>query len=149
MTAPCAGVPLPGGRPLPSGPMLMSQSARSASLIGLPSPGWSAAIAAAAPPSASARETTTARRLPVDMLGLPFGVDGPAGDDVHVSHRGGGHRNVDLGLAALGKHLAARRLRVAGLVPGAALQHDRLAVPAPGRAETAQRLGEHGGVERC
>src|SRR5437763_6965803 len=87
MTAPCANVPLPGGRPLPSGPMLMSQSARSASLIGLPSPGWSAAIAGAAPASASAKGTTTARCLPVDMLGLPFGVDRPAGDDVHVSHR--------------------------------------------------------------
>src|ERR1700686_1608814 len=131
---PWAGVPLPGGRPLPSGPMLMSQSARSASLTGLPSPGCSAAVAAAATPSTNTR-LAAARRLPVDMLGLPFAVDGPAGDDVHVSHREGGHRNVDLGLAALGEHLAAGRLHVAGLVPGAALQHHRLAVPPPGHAE--------------
>src|SRR5712691_2040377 len=103
MAAPCADVPLPGGRPFPSGPMLKSQSARSASLTGLPSPGRSAASAVAAPPSASARGITTARRLPVHMLELPFVVGGPARDDVHVPHREGGHRDVDLGLAALGE----------------------------------------------
>ena len=37
---------------------------------------------------------------------------------------------------------------VAGLVPGAALQHDRLAVPAPGHAEAGQRLGQHRRIER-
>src|ERR1019366_4170335 len=112
---PWAGVPLPGGRPLPSGPMLMSQSARSASLTGLPSPGRSAAIAA--PPTPSTSPMTTASCLPVDMLGLPVAVDGPARDDVHVPHREGGHRNVDLGGAALGEHLLAGRLDIAGLVP--------------------------------
>ena len=35
--APCAGVPLPGGRLVPSGRMVMSQALMSASLIGLPS----------------------------------------------------------------------------------------------------------------
>src|SRR5579862_4823016 len=141
MAAPWAGVPLPGGRHLPSGPMLMSQSARSASLTGLPSPGWSAAIAV--PAKVRASVMTTARCLPVDMLGLPVAVDGPAGDDVHVPHREGGHRNVDLRSAALGEHLLARGLHIAGLVPGAALQHRRLAVPAPGQAEAGQGLGEH------
>src|SRR5712692_8542468 len=148
MAAPCDNVPLPGGRPLPSGPMLMSQSARSASLTGLPSPGRSAATAVAAPPSASMRGMTAVRRLSVDMLELPFVVGGPARDDVHVPHREGGHRNVDLGLAALGKHLGAGRLDVAGLVPGAALQHHRLAIPAPGYAEPGERLTEHWRVER-
>src|SRR5580700_8309224 len=146
IAAPWAGVPLPGGNPLPSGPTLMSQSARSASLTGLPSPGRSAAVAAADKPSTSASEM--ARRLPVDMLGLPIAVDGPAGDDVHVPHREGGHRNVDLRSATLGEHLLARGLNIAGLVPGAALQHDRLAVPAPGQAEAGQGLGEHRRIER-
>src|SRR3984957_10605184 len=146
MAAPWAGVPLPGGRPLPSGPTLMSQSARSASLTGLPSPGWVAAIAA--PAKASASAPTSASCLPVDMLGLPVAVDGPAGDDVHVPHREGGHRNVDLRSATLGEHLLARGLNIAGLVPGAALQHDRLAVPAPGQAEAGPRLGEHRRIER-
>src|SRR6266700_1640249 len=113
MAAPCADVPLPGGRPLPSGPMLMSHSASSASLTGLPSPGRSAATAVAAPPSAIMRGTTTVRRLSVNMLDLPFVVGRPARDDVHVPHREGGHRNVDLGLAALGKHLGTGRLHVA------------------------------------
>src|ERR1700719_5244850 len=109
--------------------MLMSKSASSASLTGLPSPGRSAATAVAAPPSASMRGMTTIKRLSVDMLDLPFVVGSPARDDVHVPHREGGHRNVDLGLAALGEHLGAGRLHVARLVPRAALQHDRLAVP--------------------
>src|ERR1700719_3666497 len=129
MAAPWAGVPLPGGRPLPSGPMLKSQSARSDSLTGLPSPGRSAATAGAAQSSASMRGMTTVKRLSVDMLALPVVVGGPARDDVHVPHREGGHRNVDLRLAALGEHLGAGRLHVARLVPRAALQHDRLAVP--------------------
>ena len=42
---PCAAVPLPGGNPVPSGMMVMSQAAISASVIGLPSFGASAAIA--------------------------------------------------------------------------------------------------------
>src|SRR5580704_15644188 len=139
MAAPWADVPLPDGRPLPSGPTLMSHVARSASLTGLPRPGRSAA--SAAPPSATAKATTAARRLGVDMLDLPLVVGGPDRDHVHVPHGESRHRRVDLGLAALGEQLAAGRLHVAGLVPGAALQHHRLAVPAPRRAEPGQRLG--------
>src|SRR5262252_9322889 len=37
--APCAAVPLPGGRPVPSGRMLMSHAAMSASEIFAPRPG--------------------------------------------------------------------------------------------------------------
>src|SRR5437870_7940404 len=127
--------------------MLMSQSARSASVIGLPSPGASAATATPAA-TTKANETTSAKLLPIDMLGLPFAVDGPARDDVHVPHREGCHRNVDFGLPAFGEHLGAGRLHVASLVPGAALQDHRLAVPAPRHAEAGQRLGEHWRVER-
>src|SRR5215471_6178942 len=145
IAAPCCEVPLPGGNPLPSGPTLMSQSARSASVTGLPSPGSSAAIAPA-PQSASANAQV--KSLAVDMLDLPLLVDRPAGDDVHVPHREGGHRHVDLGRAALGEHLLARRLYVAGLIPSAALQHHRLTVPAPGQTEAGERLGQDRRVER-
>src|SRR5438552_2938194 len=107
MAAPWLGVPLPGGSPAPSGPMLRSQSARSASVTGLPSPGVSAATAAPVV-STKANETTNAKLfLRIHMLGLPFIVDAPAGDDIHMSHREGGHRDIDLGLTAFGEHLAA------------------------------------------
>src|SRR5260370_41875650 len=132
MAAPCAAVPLPGGRPLPSGPMLMSHRARSASVTGLPSPGRSAATAVAAPPSASARGMTTARRSTVDMLDLPFVIGSPARDDVHVPHRESGHRNVDFGLAALREHLGAAPLHTACPLPSPSLHHHPLPVPAPG-----------------
>src|SRR5215475_6439439 len=89
IAAPCAAVPLPGGKPLPSGAMLMSHRARSASLTGLPSPGWSA-DATTAPASTNIAGRTTCSRLTIDMLRLPLAVDRPAGDDVHVAHRKSG-----------------------------------------------------------
>src|SRR5215467_10000967 len=49
MRAPWAGVPLPGGKPVPSGGMLISQAVRSDSATGFPSPGPSAAIATPKP----------------------------------------------------------------------------------------------------
>src|SRR5215468_1943055 len=121
MAVPCAAVPPPGGNPLPSGPILISQSASSASLIGLPSPGRSAAAAVTAPPRQSATDTATVKRLSVDMLDLPVVVRSPTRDHVHVAHRKCRHRSVDLGFTALGKHLAAGRLHVTGLIPRAAL----------------------------
>src|SRR5438067_1422817 len=139
MAAPCAEVPLPGGNPAPSGPMLMSQSARSASVTFWPRPGVSAA---SAPPATttSAVATVSAKPLHIDMLGLPLVVDRPAHDVVHVAHRERRHRRVDPGLAAFGPHVGARRLHVAGLVEGAALQHHRLTIPAPGHAEAGKRF---------
>src|SRR5580700_4083794 len=92
IVAPCAAVPLPGGRFLPSGPTLMSHSARSASLTGLPSPGFSWATAA----PANSASATARQCLAVDMLDLPFAVYGPARDHVHVPHRERGHGNSDL-----------------------------------------------------
>src|SRR5690349_429895 len=85
IAAPWAAVPLPVGNPLPSGPMLMSHRARSASLTLWPRPGPSPAIAGTAI-SASARGTAIAQRLRIDMLGLPGRVDRPACDHVHVAH---------------------------------------------------------------
>src|SRR6516225_10284466 len=140
-------MPLPGGNVAPSGPMLMSHSARSASVTGLPSPGRSAPMAVDAP-SASPKGMTTARVLRIDMPDLPFGIDGPARDHIHMSHWECGHRDVHLGRAPLGEHLIAGWLNIAGFVPGAALQNHWLAVPTPGHAEPGQRLAQHRRVKR-
>src|SRR6516164_5803483 len=111
--------------------MLMSHSARSASVTGLPSPGRSAPMAVDAP-SASPKGMTTARVLRIDMPDLPFGIDGPARDHIHMSHWECGHRDVHLGRAPLGEHLVAGRLNIAGFVPGAALQNHWLAAQRQG-----------------
>src|SRR6478735_152680 len=112
----------------------MSQSTRSASVTGFPSPGRSAAIVVAEPRT-SARGRTKGKLLRIDMLGLPPFVDAPTRNGIHVTHREGRNRRIDLGFAALGQKLGAGRLHVASLVPRAALQHGGLAVPAPGDAE--------------
>src|SRR5262252_1174900 len=108
--APFAAVPLPGGRPVPSGRMLMSQAAMSASEIFAPSPGDCAI--AAPDPRTSAR---TASDLGVNMFHLPLAVDRPAREAVVVLV-GEGERVRRLpGLAALGDELRAQRLHVAAL----------------------------------
>src|SRR5262245_66495783 len=118
----------------------MFQAVMSASAIGLPSPG----VSAAADPAPKASTTARARTgLRIDMLDLPVALDAPARDAVVVlvgERQRGCHRL--LGLAARGHELGARRLYVAGLVPGAALQDDRLAVPAPRHAEAGERFGK-------
>src|SRR5689334_12339497 len=121
----------------------MSQSARSASVTDWPRFGVSAAA-----PEANASAAATSRLLRIDMFHLALAVDSPTGDDIHVPHRESRHRHVDSRLAALGGDLRARRLRIAGLIPGAALQHDRLAVPAPGHAEAGKRLAQHWLLQR-
>src|SRR5262249_57606125 len=113
---------------VPSGSASMFHALMSASEMFLPRPGVSAN---AADPNASesARERTS---LCVDMFDLPFVVDAPGREAVVVLVRESqwiGHG--PLGLATRGDEFGAGRLRVAGLVPGAA-QHDHaLAVPAP------------------
>src|SRR4051794_31777707 len=88
MAAPCTAVPLPGGNPVPSGIAAMSQAAISASVIGLPSFGVSAAIAA----EPNGRTSAAANRvLRVNMLDLPVAADAPAGEAVVVLI-GEGHR---------------------------------------------------------
>src|SRR6478609_5486220 len=123
MGAPWAAVPLPGGRPVPSGIAVIFQAAISASVIGLPSFGDSAATATE--PSVTASETASSD-LRVDMLDLPVAADAPAGEAVVVLI-GEGHR-------------VGHRLRVSGLVPGAALQHGGLAVPTPRHVEAREGL---------
>src|SRR3954469_21258504 len=127
MGAPCAAVPLPGGSPAPSGMAAISQAAMSASVMALPSFGVSAATATA--PNARTSEAAI-KLLRVDMLDLPAAADAPAREAVVVLIGEGGRiGDRFLGLAPRRHEVLAKRLRVAGLVPGAALQHGRLAVP--------------------
>src|SRR6267143_6089282 len=146
MRAPCAGVPPPGGKPVPSGRMLMSQAARSAASIGLPRSGPAATAAPA--PNASASAAAEIEALRVNMFHLPFAADPPAREAVVVLVRKAEHGRDIPGLAALGHELGAGRLHVAGFVPRAALQYGRPAVPAPGHAEPGESLGEHRRLQR-
>src|SRR6185369_5632501 len=133
MGAPCAAVPLPGGKPAPSGMAAISQAAISASVIGLPSFGVSAATAT----GQNVRTSEAASKvLRVYMLDLPGAADAPAREAVVVLV-GEPERVGDrfLGFTPCRHEVLAQRLRVAGLVPGAALQHGGLAVPAPRHAE--------------
>src|SRR5882762_5934140 len=144
MRAPWAGVPPPGGSPVPSGMMLMSQAAISAGSMGVPR--FDPAAKAALDPRPSAR--AMAGSLCVDMFHLPFAVDRPAGEAVVVLVRETQHVRDLLGLAALGHELGAGRLHVAALVPRAALQYGRTAVPPPWHAEPSKGLGKHRRLQR-
>src|SRR5215470_7841475 len=129
MRAPCAGVPAPGGKPVPSGCTLMSHTTMAAGSIGWPRLGPAAATTPAA--RQSARHAAASLPLGVDMLHLPRAVDRPAGDGIAVlvQHRHGGRDRLQL--PAFGHKVGASRLHVAGLVPGAALQDGGTTVPAP------------------
>src|SRR4030081_1240052 len=80
--APCAGVPLPFGSPVPSGRMLMSQAAMAASSIGLPRLGVSANEASVI--RADSNEAEKIANLDVNILDLPIVYDAPTGDRVVV-----------------------------------------------------------------
>src|SRR5580765_6536980 len=136
--APCAGVPLPAGRPVPSGMMLMSQGAISASVIGLPRLGPSAANAPALTTRQAAAKTTSR----IDMADFPLVIDGPAGDRVEMLAREGKHRGRCRGLSANFDEVGARWLCGAGFVPRPALQNCRLPIPAPRHAEAREGLGQ-------
>src|SRR5215472_16838137 len=126
--------------------MLMSHSARSAWLIGRPRCGDSARAAQA--PLASASMQAAITRSRVSMVHLALAIDRPAGDGVEVVAREGAHRGRLGGLSALGHELLAGRLRVAGFVPGAALQDRGAAVPAPRHAEAGEGFWQPRLVER-
>src|SRR5262245_18579194 len=138
--APSTAVPLPSGRPRPSGMAATSQAATSASVIGLPSFGD---CASAAPAPTAATSSAGSRTLRVDMLDLPARVDAPAGEAVVMLVWEAERIGRLLGLAARGDELGAQRLHVARFVPSAALDHHRLAVPAPRHAEARERLWMH------
>src|SRR6266851_4890654 len=133
MCSPCAGVPPPGGKPVPSGRMLMSQGAISAGSIGRPRLGPSATAVPA--PNTKASAAAEIETLRVNMFHLAFAVDRPAGETVVVLVREAEDPRDLLGFSALGDELCAGRLHVAGFVPRAALQYRGSAVPAPGHAE--------------
>src|SRR5258705_5954410 len=127
MASPSIAVPRPGGRPSPSGPMLMSHAAMSAGAIGCPKCGaWARAADAIV-----SMDMQPAMRLSVNIAGLPHLVNAPACDGVVV---------VDPTQAALGRELRTRRLHHAGVVGGATLQHGGTAVPLPRCAEAHGRL---------
>src|SRR5215475_10891971 len=136
MRAPWAEVPLPGGSPVPSGRMLMSHAAISAGSVSFPRPGPSARTGL----EASARTTTRLGNLDVDMPHLALAVHRPARDAVVVLVRETQDWRDLLGLAAHGHELGTGWLHVAGLVPRAALQYGRTAIPAPGHAEPSEGL---------
>src|SRR5580765_4823092 len=127
--APMAAVPLPGGRPAPSGGMLMSQAAISAGVAGWPRSGPSTLRAAASQP-ASAAAVSTATTLRVYILHLPVGRHAPRLDRVVVE---------DDVAAVQGDELVALGLRRPSAVRRAALQHGGCAVPFPRGAKPRQR----------
>src|SRR5689334_8339320 len=131
IAAPCAAVPLPGGKPSPLGETLMSQAAISSAVIGLPRSG----PAAKAPVAASAAAASAAPSSRVDMFHLAVALDSPARRAVVVLADECRDGLGALALATLGDDLRARRLRVSRLVPRAALQDRGAAVPAPRNAE--------------
>src|SRR6267378_3725625 len=128
--APCAGVPLPGGKPLPSGRMLMSQAAISAASMDLPRLG-----PAARQPKLTAKINTAAVSLCVDMAYRPRAADRPAGHAVVVLARERRHRRHFRSLPPHRDDLGARGLRVARLVPCPTLQYGGAAIPVPGDTE--------------
>src|SRR5262249_25304504 len=141
MRAPCAGVPAPGGKPVPSGCTLMSHAPRAAGSIGCPR--WGPAAATTPATSQSARHAAAILPLDVDMLHLPRMVDRPARDGIAVlvQHRHGGRDRLQL--PTFGHKFDTGRLHVAGLVPGAALQDGGTTVPAPGHAKAGEGLTQH------
>src|SRR3977135_2613735 len=150
MGAPWAEVPRPGGRPVPSGMMWMSQGAISEGLSGLPrrgpsfGPSATAALATSVKASAAALNICE-KRLCVNMFDLSLGVDCPTRRAVVVLAREGQDRRRSRGLAAMGNDLRAGRLHIAAFIEGAALQHGGAAVPAPRHAEAREGL-RHDGV---
>src|SRR5262245_43786377 len=146
MRAPSAGVPLPGGRPVPSGRTLMSQAAISAGVSGFPRLG--ACATAVLEPRTSVSKTAYLRSLRVYMLHLPRALDGPSCDRVVVLAREAGHRRCSCGLAAYRHKFGARGLYIARLVPCAALQYGRAAVPPPRQAESRESLAQDRFLQR-
>src|SRR4030095_16891199 len=147
MGAPWAGVPLPGGKPVPSGKMLMSQAVISAGSIGFPR--FGAWAKAALEPKESARTKVVIEILRIDMFHLPIALDRPGRDAVVVLTREARYRANLRSFATRGHDLGAGQLHVAGLVPRAALQDRRAAIPVPGHPEPGESLAMHRFLQRC
>src|SRR5438552_1812055 len=147
MRAPSAGVPLPGGKPVPSGNTLMSHAASSAGVMGFPRFGAWARAASEARTTASS--TTKCRTLCIYMFHLATGIDRPGCDRVAVLAWKCGDRGNLSGLAALGDKLRSCGLHISGIVPRAALQYGGAAVPAPRNTEPGESLAVYGFLQCC
>src|SRR5882724_5757002 len=112
----------------------MLQVARSAGVIGVPRLGPESAPEAHAGPVAR----TSAASLDVNMAHAPVRVDRPARRAVVVLADERGWRHDARALSAMRDDLGARRLRLAGVVPGARQQHRRSAVPLPRDAKARE-----------
>src|SRR3989442_7673390 len=141
MRAPSAGVPLPGGRPVPSGRMLMFQAAISAGVSDFPRFGVCAKASLVLRTSVST--TMYPPSLRVYMLHLPAAPDRPTRDGIVVLARKCGDGWSPSGLAAHSHELGSRRLHVAGLVPRTTLQYSSTAVPPPRQAESRESPALH------
>src|SRR5580698_1995189 len=106
--APCAALPLPGGRLVPSGSTLMSHALISASEIGLPR--WGESAATASDPQERAPNNASACGLRIDMLDLPAVLDAPSGEAVVVLVWKAEHVRNLVGLAAYGDEIRTQRL---------------------------------------
>src|SRR5258706_4938198 len=147
MDAPCAAVPSPGGRPVPSARISMSQRAASAELTGLPRCGLSSLAAKAGGLAIAIKNSTAALRI--GMGHLAFAVHRPACDGIAVMMAEGGDGRLAVQCAARRDELGTCGLERAVIVPGAALQDGGCAAPAPGQAETGEGLGPDRRLKGC
>src|SRR5262245_26159207 len=120
MLAPWAGMPLPGGRPVPSGKTVMFHAAMSAGVSGRPRFGVCAK--AAVEIRASAIPATQAPSLRVHMLHLSIAIDRPTRNGVVVLVRKCRDCGNSRGLATDSDKIGTSRLGITGFVPCAALQ---------------------------
>src|SRR4051812_14687822 len=127
MSLPLAAVPLPGGRPRPSGDTLMSMALIFSSLAGLP-------IRVCWPTAATLSRTAMLNPLR-NMRHTPIGPDIPNFDLIVV---------IAVIAAARGQHFVARGLQITGLVGSARLQRCRAAIPLPRHSEPREGFGEAG-----
>src|SRR6516225_7727081 len=109
-----------------------------ASSIGFPRCGVSANEAPAVMASNSEAERIAC--LGVNMPDLPVARDAPTGDRIVVLIGKRQNRRLLCQLAACGHEFGTGRLHIARLIPGAALQRGRTAVPSPGHAEAGEGL---------
>src|SRR5262245_46311631 len=122
----------------------MSQALISPGSIGFPRFGaWAKAAF-----EASARATAKISDLCIDMFHLPSALDRPSRDAIIVLAGEACYGRNLRRLAAHGHDLGTSRLHVAGLVPGAALQDRRAAIPVPGHAEPGESLAVHWFLQR-
>src|SRR5580700_9468346 len=108
VASPCLTVPLPDGSPTPSGPMLMSQEARSSWEIGLPrfGPCWANAVDASTTTESAVAGRVATRTLRIDIFHLAIAGHRPGLDHVVV---------VVAAVAAQRDELSAARLHIAGV----------------------------------